>query len=245
MRYEVEVRGANDTAATIDFSLKPVFDEAGRVVLLIPEGRDITENRRAQEALRQAQERLRGIYESSKDAIVYSTLEGKLIDFNNSYCDLTGYPRDELMKISWQEITSVEYSQYEGEIVQRIIQSRDPAVYEKEYIRKDGSRVPVEITAFLVRDTEDKPQGLAAFVKDITERRQAQESLQQTIADLQRSNSELEEFAYVASHDCKSRYAQVGGCVQVFAAALRRQARQPRRRTDFARGRRRFAHAET
>jgi PAS domain S-box-containing protein len=59
VRYEVEVQGARDTRRMIDFSLQPVRDEAGRVVLIIPEGRDITEKRRAEEAVRLSEARLR------------------------------------------------------------------------------------------------------------------------------------------------------------------------------------------
>jgi two-component sensor histidine kinase len=51
VRYEVELQGAGQTAATIDFSLKPIFSPSGQVTLLIPEGRDITERKRAEEAL--------------------------------------------------------------------------------------------------------------------------------------------------------------------------------------------------
>lgn len=58
VRYEVDVKGSGDTVATIDFSLKPVFDENGQVVLLIPEGRDITDRKQAERALRQAHDEL-------------------------------------------------------------------------------------------------------------------------------------------------------------------------------------------
>ena len=50
VRYEVDVRGAGDTVATIDFSLKPIWDESGRIVLLIPEGRDITGCKRSEQS---------------------------------------------------------------------------------------------------------------------------------------------------------------------------------------------------
>ncbi|MBD2433129.1 PAS domain S-box protein [Fischerella sp. FACHB-380] len=58
VRYEVDVKGSGDTVATIDFSLKPVFDKNGQVVLLIPEGRDITDRKQADRALRQAHDEL-------------------------------------------------------------------------------------------------------------------------------------------------------------------------------------------
>jgi PAS domain S-box-containing protein len=58
VRYEVDVKGSGDTVATIDFSLKPVFDKNGQVVLLIPEGRDITDRKQAERALRQAHDEL-------------------------------------------------------------------------------------------------------------------------------------------------------------------------------------------
>ena len=64
VRYEVEIRGAGDTTAVVDFSLKPVFGEGGEVALLLPEARDITDRRRAEEALEESQAKTRSILDN-------------------------------------------------------------------------------------------------------------------------------------------------------------------------------------
>ncbi len=128
--------------------------------------------------MQEAQERFSGIFRSSKDAIGYATLDGALVDVNDSFCQLTGYSREEwLTGKTYQEITPEEYREREAEIIERIIRTGEPEEYEKEYIRKDGSRVPILLTTFVVRGTDQKSIGLAAIIKDITERKQMQEKV--------------------------------------------------------------------
>ena len=140
-----------------------------------------TERKRAEEEFRKVQERFSGIYNSSKDAIGYSTLEGVLLDVNDSFLRLTGYSREELLdRRKYQDITPEEYQEYEAQMVENVLRTGEPVGYEKKYVRKDGSRVPILLTVFIVRGTDGEPIGLAAIIKDITERKRAEEVLRES-----------------------------------------------------------------
>jgi PAS domain S-box-containing protein len=151
-----------------------VADESIRAVVI--NCRDITARKRAEEALRQSEERLHGIFESSKDAIAYVGLDGSILDVNEGFVQLTGYEKKELLgKRRFVDLTPQEYHLRDEEVFHSVLATGQWNEYEKEYVRKDGLRVPVLVTTFLVRGSDNKPAGLAAIVKDITERKKAEE----------------------------------------------------------------------
>lgn len=122
------------------------------------------------------QERFRGIYNSSKNAIVFGSLNGLLLDVNDSFCKLTGYSKEEILtKKRHQDITPKEYHEAEAKIIEGVLRTGKPAEYEKEYIRKDGSHVPIMITTFVVKGARSNPIGVAAIIKDISERQRMEE----------------------------------------------------------------------
>ncbi|HEX3035069.1 MAG TPA: PAS domain S-box protein, partial [Thermodesulfobacteriota bacterium] len=121
------------------------------------------------------------IFYSSKDAIGYADIEGVFLDVNNAFTKLTGYTKEELLyRRKYQDITPKEYQKFEDQMVEKILRTGEPVEYEKEFIRKDSSRVPVLLTAFIVQDDDGKSEGIAAIIKDITERKRAEEALRES-----------------------------------------------------------------
>jgi len=189
--------------------------------------RDLTQQKQAEEALKKAQARFRGIFSSSRDAIGYCTLEGVIVDVNDAFCKLTGYSREEwLSGKKYQDVTPDEYHELEARMIERILATGDSEEFQKEYIRKDGSRVPVLLTGFVVRGTGGAPIGLAAIIKDITERKRAEgelrkhrEQLEQLVAErtaqLTKVNQELRREvverrqAEEAARESESAYREV------------------------------------
>jgi len=142
---------------------------------------EVKERSQAEKEIRKVKERLSGIIHSSKDAIGFFSLDGILSDVNEATCELTGYSREELLTgKKYQDLTPQEYHEYEARIIQRILDTGIPAEYEKEYMRKDGSRVPILSTTFVVKGEDGKPIGLASIVKDITERKWAERALRES-----------------------------------------------------------------
>ena len=133
--------------------------------------------------------RFRALFNSSKDGIVYRTLEGVLQGANDAYVKLTGYSRRELFsEVGYHDLTPAEFHDAEAGLIRGVMESGEPVEYEKQYVRKDGSRVPVLLTLFLIKASDGEPLGLGAIVKDVTERKKTHDRLRfqaQVLANVQ------------------------------------------------------------
>lgn len=115
------------------------------------------------------------LFENSKDPIAFADANGNLQAFNKAFEDLTGYSRDELVENkTFMDITPEEYEAFEAGRVRGVFETGASAEYEKEYIRKDGRRVPVLLNAFQVKDEAGQPFGTGVIIKDLTERKLAE-----------------------------------------------------------------------
>lgn len=141
---------------------------------------DITEKRTAEQALKEAQERFEDIFESSKDAIGYVSLDGTFVLANEAFSRLTGYSKQELLIKTNRDLTPPEDRELQATVIADVLETGMPKEYETEYVRKEGSRVPVSLTVFAVRGDNGKPAGVATIVKDVTERKRAEHLLRQS-----------------------------------------------------------------
>jgi PAS domain S-box-containing protein len=134
---------------------------------------------RAQESLRQSEQKFRKLYESMMDAFVAVDMTGRIKEFNPAYGLMLGYTEEELLHRTYQQLTPEKWHDYEANIIRDQVMSQGySTVYEKEYRRKDGTVFPVELRTYLIQDDSGRPAAMWAIVRDISERKRAQEMLQ-------------------------------------------------------------------
>ena len=113
-------------------------------------------------------------------AIAVASPNGRVMMGNEAFQELTGYNEDELKEITWNAVlTPPEWRKFETERLVEINQSKKSGVYRKEYIRKDGSRVPIEIVVHPFFDDKGFVSHYFGFITDITESRKAEAELKQ------------------------------------------------------------------
>lgn len=155
----------------------------GKTVRLYGFVQDITEMKEAQDSLHETERRYQEIFEGSRDGFVMVNLDGGIIDANQAFCQMLGYTLEELQQIkNFYEFTPERWREWERKEIwnKRLLQQGYSGIYEKEYIRKDGSVFPVELQSYTVFDKEGNPYYLWGVSRDITEKKLAKEALQES-----------------------------------------------------------------
>jgi len=135
------------------------------------------EKKETQLALSEAEDRYRQLYEGAFDGIVSFDLEGRITDFNPAFLKILSYTPGELKSLKIQDITPEKFHLDEQSKLNQILERGYLDPYEKEYIDKDGSLVPIEFSGYLTCDSKGKPNGMWAFVREISERKKSEAKL--------------------------------------------------------------------
>ncbi|HLF58175.1 MAG TPA: PAS domain S-box protein [Alphaproteobacteria bacterium] len=139
-----------------------------------------TEHARAEEAIRESEERFRAAFEQAAVGMSYVSPEGRYLRVNQKFCDITSYSRTELLSRSFPDITHPDDAGRDVEQAQRVLSGETPTYsLEKRYIRKDGSIIWVNRTISMVRDSAGEPKYFIAVVQDITAAKKMESQLRQ------------------------------------------------------------------
>ncbi|WP_101297359.1 PAS domain S-box protein [Halegenticoccus soli] len=190
VRYEVDVRGETGTA-TIDFSIKPITNGQGDVVLLIPEGRDITDRKERERELREERNLSDRMLETNPVGIAVLDGEGEFVRANASIEAVFGTDEGELVG---RRYDSAEWRLYDGDDhpvpaqdhpVNRTLETGEPIRdWEGKFERGDGGSLWVSINAAPIADDEGETTHVVLAAEDVTERKRRERELQRKLRSL-------------------------------------------------------------
>jgi PAS domain S-box-containing protein len=171
---------------------------------------DITERKHAEMQLKNSEERYRQVMQTSMDGFWIVDTQGRILDVNDAYCQLLGYTREELLDM---RVTDIEAKETPEETAQhmREIMTKGHVRFETYHRRKNGQLLFIEVSA--VYRTDVGSGIYFVFLRDITERKEHEE-------ELQRSNTDLEQFSYAVSHDMRQPLRMISSYLQLLEKSL-------------------------
>jgi PAS domain S-box-containing protein len=178
--YQIEKRYVKKSGEIIWATMTATIlrDQQGRPLLGLGMMEDITERKEAQEALRQSEERFRGLVEQGPIGIALMDRDYRLLKANEALCRMLGYSPSELLGKSPLDFTHPDDRQATIDLTERLFVAQVPMrKLEKRYLKKNGEVIWANVTASLIHDQQGKPLYAMGMIEDITERKRAEEEL--------------------------------------------------------------------
>ena len=189
-----------------------VFDgRAAELVLAI----DVTDRLRAEEGMRKSEERFRKLFESNTIGIAVADLSGHLLECNDAYLAILGFDREDLVsgKVGWSDLTPEEHRARDQIAVEELQRTGIASPWEKEFVRKDGTRVPVLIGIAMLKASEGS---CIAYLVDLSERRRLEEQFRQA-----QKMEAVGQLAGGVAHDFNNLLTAILGYSDLLASRLK------------------------
>lgn len=176
VRYEVDVLGV-DRTVTIDFSLRPITNDAGQVKLIIPEGRDIGDRKRAEAALLKSEQRYANLAEAAPVGIFQTDIAGYYIYVNSRWCGIVGRTVDEVLRSNWIDV--IHPDDQENVIAEWLFTVQTQQPFRLEYRLQTVDDTDVWVFGQIIPELEAHGQltGYIGTITNITEQKQAELAL--------------------------------------------------------------------
>ena len=188
---------------------------------------DLTERKRAEQALRDSQQRLQATYERAPIGISEASPEGKYVGVNEEFCRILGYTKDEILRCRIKDLTHKEDYPREITLYRQLVAGEIPFYrIEKRYVRKNGTIIWAEILRSIVRDSNGAPLYTIGALRDITEEKKAEAALQKAKELLEHRVRERTHQLLVANKELKGEIERRKGLEgEILAISDREQQR--------------------
>ncbi|HOV10486.1 MAG TPA: PAS domain S-box protein, partial [Bacteroidales bacterium] len=158
----------------------PLFDETGKLFGMAALAMDITRQKEAEIALKESEEQFRTTFENAPIGMCLNTIDGKIFQVNQAFCQMMGYTQEELQKFNFSHITFPEDIEASKQFSQDVLSQNSKHSYlEKRYVKKDGTVIWTITSASVLRDINNNPKFGVFQVLDITELKMTEQRLEE------------------------------------------------------------------
>jgi PAS domain S-box-containing protein len=208
---ELVARRRDGTEFPIEIMLSPLENAEG--ILVTAAIRDISVRKAAEEHLAH----LAALVESSDDAILSKSLDGTILSWNRGAEKLYGYTAQEVVGRPISLLLPTDRPREVADMLEHLRRGEEIDSFETARVTKDGSVIQVSLRMSPIRGTSGEITGASTIARDITARKDAEATLLLKVQELARSNEELGQFAYIASHDLQEPLRMVASYTELLA----------------------------